>query len=92
MKGIKLAILFSSLIFSVYAEDPCDASNLMCSKTYFPDEEGTMPSISGDDPYAKKNKSQSEKEWVPQTDTNETESSSSLFIPKAGKEVFDEDE
>ena len=89
MKGIKLAILSSSLIFSMYAED---ASNLMCSKTYFPDDEGAMPSITGDDSYTKKSNSKSEKEWVPESENEDTEGTSSLFIPKAEKEVFDSDE
>ena len=93
MKGMKLAIVFSSLLFSIYAED---VSNLICSKTYFPDDEGTMPSVTGDDSYSDSDddRSQTEKKWTPDSDEDNTTGTSSLLvpIPKADKEFFpDED-
>jgi|GEM_PF-5003061 len=81
MKGIKLAILFSSLIFSVYAD-----------KGLFPSpDEGTMPSSTDNDSYTKKNNSKSkEKNWKPESDDADDEAS--ILSPKSDKGVFPQTE
>ena len=90
MKGIKITILFSSLIFSAYAEDALDTSNLLCEKGYFPPtDEGAIPSSTDQNSNKQKNPpKKSEKKWTPESKANDAEADSSLLLPNAGHEDF----
>jgi len=83
MKKINTAILFSSLILSVYAVDP---SNLICGKEIYGPVEGTAPSTLDDDDYYtnKKKPQKGNQDWTPKPKAGGSSNPKLKPKPKAG--------
>src|SRR5580692_2709415 len=93
MKGIKLTILFSSLILGLYA-DGYDASDSIAAKGYFPDTEAETPSSTTPSPSGKNsnnsntNNPKKQKKWTPEEGDDSSNDPSFLQPKEGGKGYF----
>ena len=88
MKGIRLTVVFSSLVLGLYADGYSDdSSDLLAAKGYFPETEATTPSSSDDDSNTSSQNPKKQKKWKPEAG-DDTNNNPSLLQPKEAKQYF----